>query len=582
MENLKIIKTKNSVETVKDFQKNLEESGEVKDFPLQYPTLYIGHAKDKNGIHKAYVGETDNIIQRTKEHLMTKNEDSLKKLNGLNAEGKADLYIVKHRKFNKSATLLLEQKFMDYLLGDPKYEDINSDDGDGESVLNRRNNAQSDFYQKDLYEKNIFPTIWNELFENGVVSDMAEVENSALFANSPFKDLSDEQFQAKLEIEDLIQEYLKEDSEETKVIKISGLAGTGKTVLMSALFKDLYDMGQTSESNKTVQLLVRQPQQLKIYEEMANKLNMKDGVSSVSSFVSNKFIRDIVLVDEAHALWSGNHGRVNSEEWDPDLISITEQAKIVVLIYDSNQVTTGKSYLSQNQQEIIDNAKEIKLTNQWRMEASEEMRNFIQGLGNLEVGILNKSVPRDDKFGYELHFFDSVEDMYQKIVEKDKENGLSRMLATVDWHFSQTGNIDDCMVEVGDFRLPWNLKTDEVIKGQKQGIPWQEIPESINEVGSQHTVQGSDLNYVGLILGPSIQYDEENESIKIDPTKSQSYDALKNYSIYEDPSGEELREHQISNLKHTLNILLTRGVHGLYIYAVDSKLREKLLQLNQN
>ena len=31
-------------------------------------------------------------------------------------------------------------------------------------------------------------------------------------------------------------------------------------------------------------------------------------------------------------------------------------------------------------------------------------------------------------------------------------------------------------------------------------------------------------------------------------------------------------------LKNELNVLLTRGVHGLYIYAVDPELRERLLE----
>jgi Uncharacterized conserved protein len=30
-------------------------------------------------------------------------------------------------------------------------------------------------------------------------------------------------------------------------------------------------------------------------------------------------------------------------------------------------------------------------------------------------------------------------------------------------------------------------------------------------------------------------------------------------------------------LKNELNVLLTRGVHGLYLYAVDDQLQQKLL-----
>ena len=34
-------------------------------------------------------------------------------------------------------------------------------------------------------------------------------------------------------------------------------------------------------------------------------------------------------------------------------------------------------------------------------------------------------------------------------------------------------------------------------------------------------------------------------------------------------------------LKNVVNILLTRGVHGTYIYAVNNELRQKLQSLNK-
>lgn len=34
-------------------------------------------------------------------------------------------------------------------------------------------------------------------------------------------------------------------------------------------------------------------------------------------------------------------------------------------------------------------------------------------------------------------------------------------------------------------------------------------------------------------------------------------------------------------LRNEINVLLTRGVHGLYIYAVDEQLREELLRAQE-
>ena len=39
-----------------------------------------------------------------------------------------------------------------------------------------------------------------------------------------------------------------------------------------------------------------------------------------------------------------------------------------------------------------------------------------------------------------------------------------------------------------------------------KGLAWAEQPQTINEVGSTFTIQGFDLNYAGVILGPSVKY----------------------------------------------------------------------------
>lgn len=54
----------------------------------------------------------------------------------------------------------------------------------------------------------------------------------------------------------------------------------------------------------------------------------------------------------------------------------------------------------------------------------------------------------------------------------------------------------------GQLKLPWD-------KINFTDRPWAERPETIQEVGSIYTIQGFDLNYAGVILGPSIKYDEK-------------------------------------------------------------------------
>lgn len=80
------------------------------------------------------------------------------------------------------------------------------------------------------------------------------------------------------------------------------------------------------------------------------------------------------------------------------------------------------------------------------------------------------------------------------------------------------------------------------------------------------TIQGFDLNYAGVIIGPSATY--RNGEIVFDAKASQNYLATN--------KRKDLGDFAEENLKHELNVLLKRGVHGLYLFAVDEGLQQRL------
>ncbi len=49
-----------------------------------------------------------------------------------------------------------------------------------------------------------------------------------------------------------------------------------------------------------------------------------------------------------------------------------------------------------------------------------------------------------------------------------------------------------------------NLSVEE--KKKVKNLSWAEQPQTIDEVGSTFVIQGFDLNYAGVILGPSVKY----------------------------------------------------------------------------
>ena len=197
-------------------------------------------------------------------------------------------------------------------------------------------------------------------------------------------------------------------------------------------------------------------------------------------------------------------------------------------------------------------------------------KDTVKWIKMLVYGNRITNLPRDDK-DYELKIFKSPGEMYKAIKEKnrDQSKGLSRMLATFDWEFKEKRdkNHDLYQVTVEDFSLPWNLQT----KSNDKNLSWAERPETINEVGSTYTIQGFDLNYSGVIIGPSVKY--RDGKIVYDPNASANKNAVSNRTLSD---GSKVKVYN-QLLPNELNVLLTRGVNGLYIYAVDDELRKVLL-----
>ncbi|EPC76054.1 DUF2075 domain-containing protein, partial [Lacticaseibacillus paracasei] len=104
--------------------------------------------------------------------------------------------------------------------------------------------------------------------------------------------------------------------------------------------------------------------------------------------------------------------------------------------------------------------------------------------------------------------------------------------------------------------------------------PWAQRPETLHEVGSIYTIQGFDLNYAGVILGPSLGYDPSKDRLTVDLAQYQDKEAFKKR-----PDLADTTDAKAAIIMNAINILLKRAKHGLYLYAADPALRQRLLQL---
>lgn len=537
-----------------------------------YPTVYIIN-DNKHSKYSVYVGETTNIKRRTLEHI---NVDIIEGniWENFSNSNSSMMYVIGHNYFNKSLTLDIENKLMQYL----------SSVDSVENLYNKRTNPQSEYYTSEHFEA-IFSKIWQQLHRQNAQLFPLEsaIQESAIFKASPFHKLTNEQYLAKQLILERVRRALQND-ETGQHIFVDGEAGSGKTVLLSSLFFELVNEFKKDFKidNPSLYFLVNHNQQLKVYQQIADKLGFNykcgDKITKPTSFINNHSLDekvDVVVIDEAHLLLTQGQMSYRGKNHLADIIS---RAKVVVTVFDKNQILSRTQIWEEDTlQQIIETSQQndnyIKLLNQMRIHADKQTIHWIR---NLVDNRTIDNIPKDS-LGYEIKVFESPKSLYEEIKAKNenKDSGISRVVATFDWEFKDKpkSNGELWSVEIDDWKLPWNLQLS--VDRLEKKLSWPEQSQTINEVGSTFTIQGFDLNYVGVIIGPSVIYREGK--IQFDKNKSKNNKATQNRTMA-DNSKQNFAEEL---LKNELNVLITRGINGLYLYAVDEELQNALLRASK-
>ena len=575
-------KLQDNISSLKEFEKEISNSNDekLKDIILNFPIVYIHNWKNKED-YEVYVGESNNIFQRTKQHYskMTAEDEWQNNL----SDGKANLYIIGHEHFNKSMTLDIENRLIHYLMSAESIK----------KVHNGRSNPQNRYYP--IEELNyIFTKIWRKFRKDNkeIFPLETTIKDSAIFKASPLHKLTEEQQKAKELIIEKVIKALKND-ERGQLIFIEGEAGTGKTVLNSSTFYELFCRYEEAKNNNedlidetsNCFLLVNHDEQITVYNQIADKLGLTDKYGQVvykpTSFINKYSVDnpvDVVFVDEAHLLLT--QGK-QSYRGNNQLEDILKRARVVVVMFDEDQILTTEQYwedelLEKYKNIAIKNGNYIKLENQLRMHANEDVIEWINSF--TKKGII-RQLPAD-LGDYEIKIFDTPEELEEQILKKSlkDETKLSRLIATYDWPYNSNKKSKKDFkyweVKIGKWHKPWNRELEQDLdrkqKREIKKLSWAEQPQTIKEVGSTFTIQGFDLNYSGVILGPSVKY--RNGHIVFDTNESYNEKATRNRTLSDGTSkkfGKKL-------LKHEVRVLMTRGVNGLYIYACDDELREHL------
>ena len=517
---------------IQEFAYKPEQLENIKSYRFgnNWPVVYI---LENN--KEAYIGETLNVFRRAKQHIENTDRQKLERI-----------YIIADEEYNKSATLDIESSLIKYI------------SADGQFLLQNANNGllNHDYYDKERYCAK-FELVWQDLQKKGlVVHDLLEIENSDLFKFSPYKSLSEDQ----LDVVNSILETVTQTDGSSHLV--SGEPGTGKTVLAMYLIKRLKENKRTKDLNVALVIpMTSLRRTLKtVFKSIKGlKANMVIGPNQV---IQKQY--DVLIVDEAHRLrrrknimGMGAFDRVNARLGLPkysgnQLDWIIKSSKHQVLFYDSEQSVKPADVRSTDfdQYHFINH----KLVSQMRIEGGEDYLEYIHNL-------LNKSVQGKIKFyNYDFKIFNNIHEMIDLIHQKEKEVGLARVVSGYAWEWVTKDNDSlDYDIKIDGLKLKWNSVTQD----------WVNSKNSVNEVGCIHTIQGYDLNYTGVIIGPEFIYDWDNEEFKVDK---------KQYKDKTGKMGIENEEELLLYIKNIYKTLMTRGIKGTYIYVADKGLRKYLEQ----
>ena len=366
--------------------------------------------------------------------------------------------------------------------------------------------------------------------------------------------------------EEIIKLSTKSQKDHKKrTVICTGGPGTGKSVIAVRLLAELTQRGQF------VQYVSKNSAPRQVYAE---KLKGKVRKSSVDNMfkgsgmyteVGNNMVHTL-LADEAHRL--NEKSGLFHNKGENQIKEIIHAAGCSVFFIDESQRVTMDDIGSVDEirkwaQAEGSEVTEMELVSQFRCNGSNGYLALVDDL----LEIRETANYNLDGLDYEVRLCDDPADVQRIIIEKNRESNRARILAGYCWKWPtetrKNSGFHD--IKIGDFSISWNLDD-----GQAFAIS----ENSVNEAGCIHTTQGLEFDYVGVIMGDDIRY--ENDHVVTDFTKRASTDqSIKGLKkMYKENPDEALaRADEI--IKNTYRTLLTRGMKGCYIYCTDPGMRER-------
>ena len=347
-----------------------------------------------------------------------------------------------------------------------------------------------------------------------------------------------------------------------RTIIVEGGPGTGKTVVAINLLAEL------TKRNQFVQYVSKNAAPRTVYGYKLKGTMKKSSVDNLfkgSGCYTEAPMNSVgtILADEAHRLNEKSGMFQNMGE--NQIKEIIHASRCSVFFIDESQrVTTSdigsiaeiEKWAERENSEVI----KMELVSQFRCNGSDGYLAWID-----DVLQIRDTANYDlEGIDYDIQICDSPKEMERIVIEKNSIRNRARILAGYCWNWPKDtrNDVNYHDIKIGDYGISWNLDG---------GDAFAINPNSVHEAGCIHTSQGLEFDYVGVIIGDDMRY--ENGEIVTDYSKraktDQSMKGIKGLAKDDPEKASQLADEIIKN---TYRTLMTRGMKGCYVYCTDSEL----------
>jgi hypothetical protein len=353
-----------------------------------------------------------------------------------------------------------------------------------------------------------------------------------------------------------------ENTNRKQVFVVRGGAGTGKSVIAMKVLNEFIQ-------NKKLAFYVTKNSAVRnVYSK---KLSGRENAHLKTLFLSTikisrdrpKNLYECLVIDEAHRL--PKRSKSGNILLGQDLIKeIIESTKCSVFFIDEKQQVDIRDYATIEQ--ITMTAKELgaqvyddenlRLSAQFRCSGNDDYIKTVESI------LYNEEVKVEKNLDYEVKIFDDIHEWHKAIKDQIDQTHNSRMLAgdVFDWVSKDDSTLYD--ITIDGLSLQWNKDTT-----------FTADPSQKYRVGHIDTVQGLEFDYIGLIIGEDLIFNSLTNRVETDYTKHPDNAGHFRRHGRRAPLDSDLKQIDMI-IRNTYNVLMKRGMKGIYIYCMDKRLSE--------